>query len=250
MCRLKPKFKMIHMRNSFFWSFILGMVLPLNCLGGEVAPLSREEIVGILRENMGADYPGSLSHSSFERYKSLLRAGETAYPALAEELLSTSDTELISGIVSVFEQSKGDKTIPRRAMRKFVELHGRDNSSSGSVYAVTMALGAIGGTEDADLLRKYLDLEDVLQRHNVENSIERIEKRERELKRQAEFEERSKDRRNEPKTKPGGRQAEGNDENQRRGTGLLITWIVTAAIVLFVATMWLRSRKSAGGRGE
>lgn len=241
---LSPKSRMIHMRNNFIRTLILSLVLPFTCAGSEVVPLSREEMIGILRENMGCDYPGSGDHAAFERYKDLLKAGEASYPALAEELLSSSDDDLIRAILSVFKQSKGDKTIPRRAMRKFIERHGRDNSSSGAVYAVTMALGVIGGAEDADLLKEYLDVKDVLQRHNVENSIERIEKRQQDLKRQAEFDENSRDRRKSLRTgiEPCCHQVEGDDENSRSNRSLAI-WIVIAAAFLLAAVVWLRSNR-------
>ena len=168
------------MRNELISIFGLIFFLSISCMGDEEKILTREEAVRMLPYSVEGDAPGE--HETFLR---LVEIGESAYPALAEELLETNDSSKIASIVGVFVSSKGDKTMPLQAMIRFVELHGREYPTYPGLRAVLGGIGNLGGEPEKLFLRQYLDVKEPVDRHVVEDSIKLIDKRQEAMKREA-----------------------------------------------------------------
>lgn len=178
------------MRNSYIPVVILALMYILPCQAEEQKALTREEVARMLPYSTEGDAPGE-----YDNFLRLIDVGEPAYPALVEEMLQTKDSSKVSNIAAVFVRSKGDKTIPLQAMTQFVQLHGKEVPSYPGIEAVIRAMGALGGEKEAQLLRELLDLDNVLVRHVVEDSIKLIDKRQENMQREASSRDRH-DRRN------------------------------------------------------
>jgi len=160
--------------------FSLFLIASSPCLGEEKRILTRQEAVKMLPYSIEGNAPGE-----YETFLKLTDFGELAYPALVEELLDPQGSSRVASIVGVFVSSKGNKTLPLRAMVRFVEMHGRDVPTFPGLQAVIRGIGQLGGENEKGFLRQYLDVEDGLVRHVVEDSMALIEKRQEAMKREA-----------------------------------------------------------------
>lgn len=167
---------------SLVWMLIIcGIVgLGFDAEAVEKRLLTREEAVRMLPYSDEGNDPGE-----YEAFLKLFDYGEAAYPALVEELFDTRDSMRIGNIVNIFTASRGDNALPLKAMLQFIEKHGRDEPSFPGIKDVIRGVGLLGGEKEKDFLRQYLDLEDTLVRHTVEDSIKLIERRQETLKREA-----------------------------------------------------------------
>ena len=147
-------------------------ILASPCCAQDQHPMTREEVIPLLAHSIEMDSPKEI-----ENYRILTEAGERAYPAMAEVLLAGSEPDVIRSIIPFFVNSKGDKTIPLQAMSKYVEMHARETPINQELCVVFMALGKLGGVNEAALLRKFVDLEDPVVRNSVEDNLKIIDKR-------------------------------------------------------------------------
>ena len=135
--------------------------------------MSEDEVSKLFGRSLEMNTPEEI-----EKFRVLCEAGERAYPALAEVLLDDkSDSDRISNVISVFIQSKGDKTIPLKAMSRYIELRVAEKNMNQDICEVFAALGAIGDVDEARILRKFLDWDDPLIRNSAEGNLKIIEKR-------------------------------------------------------------------------
>ncbi len=181
--RLKSALRFLGKLSMGFMGMLIisGIVgLGFDAVAVEKRLLTREEAVRMLPYSDEGNDPGE-----YEAFLKLFDYGEAAYPALVEELFDTRASMRIYNIVNVFTGSKGDKSLPLDGLMRFAERHGRDSPSFPGIEAVFRGLGQIGSEKEKEFLRQYLDLEDTLVRHTVEDSIKLIEKRLETLKREA-----------------------------------------------------------------
>ena len=118
--------------------------------------MNNEEIIALLPR--GTDM---LDEKDVQRYEQLVKMGATAYPALSSELLNTTDEITASRIISIFVESKGDKTVPRETIRKLVSKWDSSTRHGKAIREVSAeALGKIGTKEDVSVLFSLLDDKD------------------------------------------------------------------------------------------
>ena len=178
------------MQNNPLFAFFVFFLFLVSCKGAETPQMTKDEVIGSFYYSVDEPTP-----EEFKNYLKLLDAGEAAYPALVEILSETNDRGMVSNIITVFIQSKGNKTIPLQAMTQYLELHAREESAQGEVRDVAIAFGKLGGPHEAIALRKLLDTDVVLTRDAVEAALEKIETRQKAGERQAASQKRSKERR-------------------------------------------------------
>ena len=177
------------MQNNPLFAFFVFFLFLVSCKGAETPQMTKDEVIGSFYYSVDEQTP-----EEFKNYLKLLDAGEAAYPALVEILSETNDRGMVSNIITVFIQSKGNKTIPLQAMTQYLELHAREESAQGEVRYAVSALGDLGGSQEAIALRKLLDTDVVLTRDAVEAALEKIETRQKAGERQAASQRRSKGR--------------------------------------------------------
>lgn len=134
--------------------------------------MTKEQVVRLFGRSIEFDAP-----QERENFRILRDAGASAYPAMAEVLLSSSDPDAIRNIIPIFVQSEGDKTIPLRAMTQFVDLHINDDPINQEINSVIRGIGELGGGREAAFLNKLSRPEDPLVRNSIEYNIGKIEKR-------------------------------------------------------------------------
>lgn len=181
--RLKSALRFLGKLSMGFMGMLIisGIVgLGFDAVAVEKRLLTREEAVRMLPYSDEGNAPGER-----EAFLKLFDYGEAAYPALVEELFDTRDGMRIGNIVNIFTASRGDNALPLKAMLQFIEKHGRDEPSFPGIKDVIRGMGQIGGEKEKEFLRQYLDLEETLVRHTVEDSIKLIERRQETLKREA-----------------------------------------------------------------
>lgn len=160
------------MRTKIHFVLFCFLVVSPVVHGEEQTLMKREEVVRLFGRSVEMNSP-----KERENFRILQDAGERAYPALAEVLLSDSDPDAISNVVPIFLQSKGDKTIPLRAMMEFVELHINDDPINQEINSVIRGIGALGGAKEAEFLKGLPQPTEVLVQHVIEDNYEKIEKR-------------------------------------------------------------------------
>ncbi len=135
--------------------------------------MSKEDVSKLFGRSLEMNTPEEL-----EKFRILCEAGESAYKALAEVLLDDkSDPDIIGNVISVFIQSKGDKTIPLQAMSRYIELRAAEENMNQDICEVFAAFGAIGGVDEAKILRGFLISDDPLIRNSAEGNLKIIEER-------------------------------------------------------------------------
>lgn len=102
-------------------------------------------------------------------YEQIIKMGESAYPALCHELLATKDDIIVGRILSIFIESKGDKTLPLTAIRKLASIRtGPSKQDTDMRVIVVQALGKMGKPEDAKYLHQQLnDPSDAVQINSI-----------------------------------------------------------------------------------
>lgn len=136
---------------KFLW-----LLFAFAIFSGAIKVMSAEdesaEIVALLPRGMCI-----IDETVAANYRRLVAMGEKAYPALARELLQTTDATVAGGIIGMFVESKGDKTIPRVAIRRFYQDRTAAFHDQNRVrIMVANSLGDIGERQDAALLQQML----------------------------------------------------------------------------------------------
>ena len=216
-----------------FFAFFLFLV---PCKGSEVTPMTKEEVLKLFDYSIDSQSPETIND-----FLKLRDAGEAAFPALAEILLETNDNREVWNIIAVFIQSKGNKTIPLRAMTQYLELHAREESAQGEVRYAVSALGDLGGSQEAIALRKLLDTDVVLTRDAVEAALEKIETRQKAGERQAASQRRSKGRKEQQVSQVTGTDHGEASERMSKSGFFRTYWRWLLGIVL-LPTAWMSYR--------
>lgn len=191
--------------------------------------LPRDLVASMLDDAM--EHEGPEGHA---KYLVLRDAGEAAYPALSEILLESKDAATAGAVMAVFLQTEGDKRLPLQAMMKYLHLHVRENPVSGGVHFVLQALYKLGGKEEADGLRQFLDLEDPRAREAVQAAVDKITAREA-----------AGGRRGKTPGDPAGTGSGGQPSNLSgsAGTRSFLSLPLVAAMALGAVILWLLSRR-------
>lgn len=113
-----------------------------------------------IEEFLGAD--DLLDERLVATERRLVAAGERVYPMLADLLSGTNDAVPASRILSVFVESTGDKTIPRKAIIRFIgrmlmNAKMRNTDHEQNLINAAEALGAIGNHQDSAVLYPLLE---------------------------------------------------------------------------------------------
>jgi HEAT repeat protein len=99
----------------------------------------------------------TIDNTSAANLQRLVAMGEKAYPALAKELLRTTNPTIAGRIISIFSESEGDKKIPRGALRKFLTERKSAFGDKGRIQMMAAnGLARIGEREDGALLQEML----------------------------------------------------------------------------------------------
>ncbi len=141
----------INMPNAFralYALVIFSVNAPITLMSAE----DESSIVELLPRGMDM-----IDETAAANYRRLVAMGEKAYPALAKELLRTTDATVAGRIISIFVESKGDKTIPRNALRQFYREREAVFQDRNRVrMMIAGGLGKVGERKDAALLQEML----------------------------------------------------------------------------------------------
>ena len=140
--------------NTLTFRWIVALVIVLI----SICPLSAQSMNSqtTVTDLLPTGFP-PYSEKELLNYETLLHLSDKAYPALCQEMLSANDEHKIGLIISVFIESKGDKTVPLAAIRKLaIKRTGSSKEDVEMRVIVVQALGKIGKPEDAGYLHQQL----------------------------------------------------------------------------------------------
>jgi len=120
---------------------VLVSLMALQSFGKEPEQLSEDQVLAIIPRSI--DMLGADDQPNFEK---LVSQGPVIHEALGKELLRLEDWITAGRIIAIFVESKGDKTVAHRYLKRFLELP-RPDSWWAPVRA--QAANAIRKFEDA-----------------------------------------------------------------------------------------------------
>ena len=154
---MKAQFNPVRMQNKLVMN-VKTILLPLFTFAMWITStilLRAEDDAAVL--NLLPRGMDTIDNTDAERYQRLLAMGEKAYPALARELLRTTDATIAGRIISIFSESRGNKKVPRAALRQFIRERISVFGDRARVkMMVANGLGKFGEREDAALLQEML----------------------------------------------------------------------------------------------
>lgn len=119
--------------------------------------------------------PDMEDQNDLARYQQLISMGEKAYPALAEMLNGTTDSIVISRILAIFVQSKGDKAIAISSAKQLLARKFNSVRDEAEIRTpVARLLGEIGSADDAAIIYPMLNDGDEFVRVNAIRALSRI----------------------------------------------------------------------------
>jgi len=166
------------MLNKYIFTIVLLSVLAMFCTLGHAqqslqndTKMSKQQILDLLPR-----HHGDLDERHLQNLKQLLKMGESTYSALSEELLNTDDVFTASSIFYIFSESKGDKTIPLKAVRKLTNKWKDSSTYEGRSMRIdaARALGEFGTKEDNAILLSFLEDQEQSVRHYSLESLAKI----------------------------------------------------------------------------
>jgi len=114
---------------------------------GPSQPVSKQEVSKLLPR--GVDM---LDPTEVADYSRLVNLGDRAYPALVELLVEEQNYIIISRILGVFVESKGDKTAPIQAIRNLLRTNAHWRTSVKMKLVAADVLSKIGDHSDCESL--------------------------------------------------------------------------------------------------
>lgn len=160
--------------------FMVGIIC-LPCFSGttneqDTASLTKEQVLQLIPQ--GIDFEDK---KEIERYNKLVSMGERAYPGLVQLLEDTKDRVepnnrlLISTILSVFINSRGDKRVPIEATKRLLaKTKGEEKAAVDIRIIAVMCLGKIGRPEDRECIFSLLEDRDEKVRINALRALSKL----------------------------------------------------------------------------
>jgi len=234
------------MQNKIRFTLLAFFFISSGMLMG-LGNLSKEEIIEMIPKGLEKDSPNEI-----QNWQTLIDSGESIYLPLSEILLDPKHEAIANDVISLFVKSKGDKTLPLQALRKYLEVNAKKVPLDRTIFSVVIAMGTMGGKSEAEALRDLVD-PDVFQdpdrtllRHSVEANLEKIEKRLKNQELDAAAHERIESIR-------GTNSENGNKTIATLNTGLGLSsalksrwpWVAGGSLLLLIAVICLKRRFGA-----